>query len=395
MALQQFLEYLHNCITTNTFIKISFGNYIGADTQLKQIFVKPIAIKSVLHYQFTYRYKTNDVAKNYTPDEAFSLITKNADVEFGITTLFSNAAEIILETLKNNKKRIRIIEKTARIESSLFQNDKIKNRNITDTNATYLHLLGITDIQGNVLKASQDKYKQINHYIEILSSLFQKMDIASSLQIVDMGCGKGYLTFALYDYLKNNLQKNVEIIGVENRADLVAKCNSYAHQSNFTNLYFVENNIAQYDASKANVLIALHACDTATDDAIAKGIQAKSNLIVVAPCCHKQIRKEIEINKAKNSFEYITKHGIMLERTAEMITDSMRALILEYHGYKTKVFEFITNIHTPKNIMIVAEKGTINNENQIKILSQLNAAKVEFGITHHYLETLLFGSRLI
>ncbi len=389
MHFKQFIERVNNSITDASFIKLSFGNYIGADSFLKQIFVKPCLIKKQVHYQFTYRNKTNDVAKNYLAIEALTLIAQYAETEFGIMTLFTKTEEVIYEKLKNGKSRIRIKANIITADYATLAHDSIKHRNIANTSALYLHLLGITDKQGKVLHTSQDKYKQINHYIEILSSHISKLAETKPLHIADMGCGKGYLTFALYDYIKNNLQKNVFITGVENRPDLVAQCNTYSQQSAFTQLQFVENNIAQYDAGLVNVLIALHACDTATDDAIAKGILSQADLIVVAPCCHKQIRRAIEKSNTKNNFSYITKHGIMLERTAEMITDSMRALILEYHGYKTKVFEFITDVHTPKNIMIIAEKGTIDKSKQPAILDTLSKAKAEFGIDQHYLEQVI------
>ena len=187
------------------------------------------------------------------------------------------------------------------------------------------------------------------------------------LNVVDMGSGKGYLTFALYDYLTNVLNVKTKITGVEFRKDMVTFCNSNSKKSNFRNLY-------------------LHACDTATDDAIAKGIKANAYLIVVAPCCHKQIRKQITLNKKQNDVSFITQHGIFLERQAEMVTDAIRALVLEYFGYKTKVFDFITDAHTPKNIMIVGEK--ISNHKNEDALLKIKNAKEFFGIKEHYLEKL-------
>ena len=208
------------------------------------------------------------------------------------------------------------------------------------------------------------------------------------LNVVDMGSGKGYLTFALYDYLTNVLNVKTKITGVEFRKDLVILCNSISKKSSFTNLFFEEGTIENYTTTTTiDVLIALHACDTATDDAIAKGIKANANLIVVAPCCHKQIRKQITLNKKQNDVSFITQYGIFLERQAEMVTDAIRALVLEYFGYKTKVFEFITDAHTPKNIMIVGEK--ISNHKNEDALLKIKNAKEFFGIKEHYLEKLV------
>jgi hypothetical protein len=137
------------------------------------------------------------------------------------------------------------------------------------------------------------------------------------------------------------------------------------------------------------VLIALHACDTATDDAIYKGITANADLIVVAPCCHKQIRKEIEKYKVKNELDFLLKHGIFLERQAEMVTDGLRSLLLEYYGYTTKVFEFVSEANTPKNVMIVAEKKAKTQAQQEEILKKIKETKAYFGIEFHYLEKLM------
>ena len=205
--------------------------------------------------------------------------------------------------------------------------------------------------------------------------------------MADMGSGIGFLTFALYDYLLNHQQK-AEVVGIEFRKDLVDLCNNIAKKANFDQLHFVEGTIDSYESEKINLLIALHACDTATDDAIYKGIKANAELIVVAPCCHKQIRREMEKGKAKNEVNFITKHGIFLERQAEMVTDGMRALILEYFGYKTKVFEFVSGVHTPKNVLVVGVKGKKlpTSQKQAEILKEIKATKAYFGIGYHYLE---------
>src|SRR5690606_31096186 len=139
-----------------------------------------------------------------------------------------------------------------------------------------------------------DKYKQINHYIEILSPQLNHLDKQNSFHVADMGSGKGYLTFALYDYLKNTLHTPAKVTGVEYRADMVALCNTIADQNNFEDLSFVEGSIQNYSPENLDMIIALHACDTATDDAIFKGLEHDAKLIVVAPCCHKQIRRSMD-----------------------------------------------------------------------------------------------------
>lgn len=239
-----------------------------------------------------------------------------------------------------------------------------------------------------MFKNAQDKYRQINKYVEILGGLLQGIAPDRLKKIVDMGAGKGYLTFALCDYL-NGMGQHPEIIGVEYRADLVALCNRIASDASFANLHFVQGAIADFDCAGANILIALHACDTATDDAIHKGITAGAALIVVAPCCHKQIRREMERAKVHNDLDFLMRHGIFLERQAEMVTDGLRALLLEYHGYSTKVFEFVSDAHTPKNVMIVGTRNLKAVSPNPAALDKLKAAKAYFGIEHFHLETML------
>ena len=188
--------------------------------------------------------------------------------------------------------------------------------------------------------------------------------------------------------LHNTLGLKTQVQGVEYRQDMVDLCNQFAQNASFEGLNFTQGTILDYEQKDINMLIALHACDTATDDAIFKGLQSDAELIVVAPCCHKQIRREIEKNKAQNELKFLTKYGIFLERQAEMVTDGIRALILEYFGYKTKVFEFISDAHTPKNVLVVGIKSGINPKRQDEILQEIAQTKAYFGIDYHHLEKL-------
>ncbi len=387
MAIHKFVSALQLSMQNGEIIKLSLGNYIGSENTLKQIHIKPVMVRKQLQYQFVYRHKTQDITKNLEETEAIQTIKQELATNFGIGTLTTSTQEIIFEILANKKSRLRIknidVPKVKNLE-----HNKIKQRVFIPSTNKYFQALGICNTDGMVLKNKQDKHKQIHHYLEVLHHAIINLK-QEEIHIADMGSGKGYLTFALYDFLNNNLHKNAHIIGVENRENLVNTCNKIAKENSFGKLTFQQNDIANYKPTRLDVLIALHACDTATDDAIATGVQAGAQMIVVAPCCHKQIRKELERQHKNNAWNYITRHGILLERTAEMLTDSLRALILEYHGYKTKVFEFITDAHTPKNIMLIAEKTNIDTTKKQQIQSSIIKAKTDFGINKHYLETLL------
>jgi SAM-dependent methyltransferase len=387
--IEQFTSALNLSLSSKNFVKVSLGNYKGNEEALKQILVRPVLIKRESKLAFTFRYKTRDVVKNLNLNEGINLISEYLTTGFKIGTLFTTERDLILEELNNGKIVLRETKPSTK-EVPTENHDKEKSRLIKPESKPYLTELKITDIDGKVFKNAQDKFRQINHYVETLSSLIKELPEGTIKKVADMGSGKGYLTFALYDYLHSVLKLNSEVVGVEYRQDMVDLCNSVAKKSAFDQLNFVQGTIEDYNAEDVNLLIALHACDTATDDAIYKGIKANAELIVVAPCCHKQIRREIEQNKVKNDVSFLTKYGIFLERQAEMVTDGIRALILEYFGYKTKVFEFISDAHTPKNVLVVGikskDKGAKNKE---EILEKIKASKAYFGIGYHHLERLL------
>jgi len=385
--IDEFTLSMQTSLDNNTFVKISLGNYKGKEEKLKNIYIKRILIKKEEKLSYTYRYKTRDIVKNYSVPEGIGKVHDYLKQEFYVATLYTTAFDLSFENLFDKKY---ILRKNAPTISSVpsADHDRNKNRLISSLKKPYLTELKITDENGKVLANAQDKYKQINHYIEILSSLIKELPARETIKVVDMGSGKGYLTFALYDYLSNVLKISTQVTGVEFRQELVDLCNKIAADSGFGNLSFEQGTIEKCDSSGTNILIALHACDTATDDAIYKGITSQADLIVVAPCCHKQIRRQLEAARTSNELDFLTKYGIFLERQAEMVTDGIRALILEYFGYKTKVFEFISDAHTPKNVMIVGirdEKSALKEE---LVLQKIKEAKAYFGIEYHHLEKM-------
>jgi SAM-dependent methyltransferase len=387
-TLNQLQELLVLVVNTNQLIKVTLGNYQGNDKLLKNIYVRKVKIKRVDQLSFTYRYQTRDVIKNLDIDAGIQLIKNLASYDFRVCNVFCADREIFVE--HNNKGVIVLREKKKDIAVKVsLSHDKAKQRLIKPVvERSYLNALQITDEEGKVFKSAQDKYRQLNHYIDILAPLIKELSGDKPKNVVDMGSGKGYLTFALYDYLKNIQGLNAAVKGVEFREDLVQLCNKVALECKFENLSFAQGTIQDFDSSDFNIIIALHACDTATDDAIYKGIKADADLIVVAPCCHKQIRKELEKSKGPEELSFLIKNGVFMERQAEMVTDGLRALILQYAGYKTKVMEFVSDVHTPKNVMIVATKAP-HGPRQDKALKEIQEAMRFFSIGHHYLADLM------
>lgn len=387
--LDQILLNIQQSFNKHSLIAIHLSHYKGTEPGLKRIHIRKTLVKNEYVLSFTYQYATKDIVKNFTLAESIQMIEGLVKVEgFRLIRLLTLDFDIQLSFMKGGRWDL---EKTNPSQNTLpnMQHDKPKKRIIEANHQMYLKQLNITDQQGHVYKSAQDKYKQINHYIEILSTLLKELPNHEVLKVIDMGCGKGYLTFALYDYLNHILKKPAQVIGVELRKDLVDLCNQIAHDSSYTGLHFEQGAIGVFSMPEMNVLIALHACDTATDDAIAQGLKAYADLIVVAPCCHKQIRREIKKSNVINDLDFLMKHGIFMERQSEMVTDGIRALILEYFGYTTKVIEFISDAHTHKNVMIVGVKNLKKETNQATIKQKIMDIKSYFGIGYHHLENIL------
>ncbi len=385
--IEKFIEKFSESLSKDTFVKLILSNYKGEDTHLQKIMVRLIETKKGLRLFFLYRYDTRDTAKNYDFKEGVALVRQLLGKDFFNGHLFTTENDFQLDIGKKGKARLNIGKPTFKTKPSLSHNREKKS--LISPNAFYLKALGITTDKGEIRDKQQDKWKQINKFVEILANVYEQIKgelDKNKLRIIDMGSGKGYLTFASYDYFKNVLGIDVTVTGVDAKAGLVELCNSVAKSCEFDGLEFVHGFIGDYEFDKVDILIALHACNTATDDAIFKAIRSGARAIVVAPCCHQEIRPQI---KPPEMFKNILKHGVMLERTAETITDGLRALLLEKNGYAAKVFEFISVEHTPKNNMIVAIKRQVKNESVKEIDEQIQAIKSFYGIENQRLEKLL------
>lgn len=384
--IEELLSATKSAFMSGALVRLKLGGYHGSEPDLKSVEVKKITVKDGDKFSFTYRYKTRDIIKNFIQPEALALLRSGLKDEFRSAQLATTEFDMGFER-NGAKMRLKRTEVSGR-EAPSTDHNRAKNRPLTATDKPWLKALGIAGKDGVVRNDAQDKFRQINKMVEIFAPLIQAIKTERPL-IVDMGAGKGYLDFALYDYLANVANRPAGIVGVEMREQLVSDGNATAQQSGFDGLSFQAGTIMDFDASGADAVIALHACDTATDDAIFKGINAGAALIAVAPCCHKQIRRQMEAGQPDGRLEVMLRHGIFLERQAEMVTDTLRALLLELNGYKTKVFEFVSDAHTPKNNLIVAEKDGRLGRDRDAVLKQIAEIKTMFGIEQHYLEGLL------
>ncbi len=377
-----FFDLLDRSLSSGAFRKATLSRPgKTAPHGLRNIFLRPVELRGADAVSWTYRYDTRDEAKNLTPAETVARLRELCGSQFRNTDLFTADSEATLTHNRRGEPAV-FIRKSAPTPAADTQHDRTRQRMMAST-SKWLHELGLTSPHGEVLPSAQGKWRQINKFLEIISALVRSAGLPPDAHIADMGCGKGYLTFALYEFLTAELNMQPQVTGVELRPALVELCNGVAQRSGFTGLTFAAGSIAGWQPERLDMLIALHACDTATDEAIAAGVRAGASVIVVAPCCHKQVRQSM---RARNELSPLLQHGILEERQAEILTDGIRALLLESRGYRTSVFEFISTEHTAKNLMITAVKS---GQPSAKALEQVAAIKESFGIREHRLEGML------
>lgn len=401
--IENFLSDCQQAFAAHSLQRLVLSKYKGTDAELTRITIRPVQIKEQKLLSFLYEYRTNHVTKNLAIEAAIVQVQQWLGSDFHNAHMITDDWETQLSFSKNgkvliNKNRNKNSAKTgdAAVDATkAAQPELAHNRNklrYVEQNRPYLRELGITDANGQIIPAMSRKWKQINKFIEVLSAAIHHTDLdkRSELHIADFGSGKAYLTFAVHDYLTANLGVTTQVTGVELRQGLVDLCNQTAQKLSLTGIKFEQGDVQHFSAQGINIMIALHACDTATDYALNMGIRSGAEIIMCSPCCHKQIRPQL---KSPALLAPVLQHGIHLGQEAEMITDGLRALLLEAHGYDTQVFEFISLEHTSKNKMILAQKRTSLSHkgprDNTEVLQQIAAIKAFYGIEEHCLETLL------
>ena len=357
----RFLALLRPAIHDGTLVKLTLGKHRGAYATLHNLFVRPVTLKAGPHLSFTWRHATRDITKNHPPAEALAMIEPLIGGDFLDAHLFTPVQTAQLESRADGSPRLSVKMAANAPAPAVEHHDRAKDH-LVPADAPWLRALGVTNDRGQPREGMAAKFRQIQKFTELLAHLLSESDLlpfdpvnpvqnSGALKISDMGCGKGYLTFALAAHLG----PRAEVTGIEFRPELVELCNRHARDHGLANLRFAAGDIASTPLEQTDVLVALHACDTATDDALAKGLAAGARLLVVSPCCQKELRPQLT---APAVLADALRHGIFQERQAEFVTDSLRAMLLEWAGYKTKVFEFISTEHTAKNLMLAAIKTT-------------------------------------
>lgn len=382
---ERLLALLTASLADGSFVKLMLGRYRGTQTGLVGVSVRRLALRGEDSLSFVHRHATRDVTTNLPVAQGEAAVRAALRDGFEHAHLLTTRQDIQLSVSKKGKQLLRC-GKVAHAPAAAPGHDRQKHRHVALTRP-FLTALGVTDAQRQLIPSMSRKWKQIDKFVEIFDHALAAAGLPADrpVRVVDFGCGKAYLTFAVHDHLQATLGRAAHVSGVELRADLVDFCNRAAHGLDLDGLAFVQGDVRTQAPQATDVMIALHACDTATDHAIHHGIRAGARVIMCSPCCHKQLRPQI---LSPGPLRPVLQHGIHLGQEAEMVTDSLRALLLEAQGYETKVFEFVSLEHTSKNKMILAVKrdGAPPREERLR---QIGEIKAFYGIREQCLETLL------
>lgn len=391
-ARSRFLELLRAALARGEFRRLVLTkpapDGAGADAP-QRVAVRELVLRGAPALSIVASHRTRDVTTNLSIDDGVRAIDAWLGPAFGHAHLFTAGEELQLRVSRKGRWGLARARVAAPAEPESVEpepHDRAKRR-LVDIGRPWLVDLGVTDAQGRLIPSMARKWKQINKFVEVFDHALATSPLrdAARIRVVDFGSGKGYLTFAIHDHLRLALGREAEVTGVELRADLVDLCNRAAVRSAMEGLRFVQGDVRTQAPAAIDVMIALHACDTATDHALHVGVRAGAAIVMSAPCCHKQLRPQMH---APALLKPMLQHGIHLGQQAEMVTDSLRALLLEGEGYATQVFEFVALEHTSKNKMILATRRD-GAPDRAAIGAQIGEIKAFYGVREQCLETLL------
>ena len=330
-------------------------------SSVSKLQVRPVPVKGEVRYQVTRIQGTKAIHENYEKEELISYLTEQMKENFRQLQLEGRYVQGRVLVSKKGKADIKARETKARAREDftpmLSHNRKKKYLLQEGIPVPWLVDLGVMTPEGKVRNSRYDKFKQLNRYLEFIQDILPKLPKDREIRIIDFGCGKSYLTFAMYYYLKELNHYDIQVTGLDLKADVIGKCQSLADKYGYDRLDFQQGDIASYEgADQVDMVVTLHACDTATDFALAKAVKWGARVILSVPCCQHELNRQVQNQDLAPVLEY----GILKERFAALLTDGLRAQMLKSAGYDTQILEFISMEHTPKNLLIRAVK----NENK-------------------------------
>lgn len=347
--MENITQTLCSCFDNGKLIKIIFAGKRKKSIEYNKITLRPVTIKGEYMYQAEYHYDKKVTHQNIPYYEGVDFACDIIENDFKQVNILTENEDIQILSAKTDKPKI--TRQPARRKAGDLSHDKKKQYIIEDgVPCDFLIQLGVMSPEGNVFKKHYSKFRQINRYLEIADDSFDALPKEGRLRIIDFGCGKSYLTFALYYYLKLVRGRDVEIIGLDLKEDVIKFCNETAKKLMYDELTFLTGDIADFQSTGADMVVTLHACDTATDFALINAVKWHSKVILSVPCCQHELFSQIksDIN------EPMLKHGIIKDKFTELLTNSLRGLKLEAAGYNVNMIEFTSLEHTSKNVMIKA-----------------------------------------
>lgn len=327
-----------------------------------KIKIRPVLIKGKLYFQETLYRGAQVFHENFKAEEEKVRIMNYLQELFrqGELKALTREAVVLVSkkgkiTVKSRIKTAAKVERTDDSKSSALSHNRSKQYILKDGQPVdFLVELGVQTPEGKVTKAKYDKFRQINRFLEFIEDVLDELPLNRLVRIIDFGCGKSYLTFAMYYYLHQMKNRDIEITGLDLKADVIERCNQLAHKLGYAKLCFEKGDISTYEGARnVDMVVSLHACDTATDYALEKAVKWGARVIMAVPCCQHEINRQI----SNDILQPILRYGVIKERLSALVTDALRANLLEGQGYETQIIEFIDMEHTPKNLLIRAVKG--------------------------------------
>ncbi len=426
--IQRFIARLQHSLADGSFVKLGLGRPHGGDPTLLKLLARRVVIKGQDQLSLVWRHRTKDITKNLPPGAAVALVqgllADTTEAGFHHAHLQTTGHDIQLARGRKGQWGLRIGKLAAAgtpapgagatatgddaaddtvdpgSDDSAADSDgpgrylghDRARRHPLSLGLPFLAALGITDAQQRLVPSMARKWRQINKFVEVLGhaidqSPLAQRDTAQPVRVLDFGAGKGYLTFAVHQHLRAS-GRVPDVTGVELRGELTSLCNATVAQLGLQGLRFDAGDVRSHPAASTDIMIALHACDTATDVAMHRGITAGAAIILCSPCCHQELRPQI---KSPPVLAPLLRHGIHMATQAEMLTDALRALLLQTAGYDTRVFEFISPEQTSKNRMVLAVRRSqpLPPAQLQAVRDELAALQAFFGVQQQTLQTLL------
>ena len=399
---QQFIDRMRRCLADGSFVQLSLARPHGTDPTLQKLLARRVVLRGEDHLSLAWRHQTRDITKNLPLADAVTLLTTLVDGSFHHAHLVTRQHDIQLAWGKRGPWGLRVGKLAAaaapppQVEAQAHAHDQARQHALA-LDLPFLAELGVSDAQGRLVPAMARKWRQINKFVEVLGHALAQSTLATRdplqpVRVLDFGAGKGYLTFAVQHHLRS-IGRVPDVTGVEMRDDLTGLCNAAVARLGLQGLHFATGDVRSFtDPAASNgtgldLMIALHACDIATDVAMHRGVADGAAVILCSPCCHRQLRPQM---RSPAVLQPMLRHGIHMTEQAEMLTDTLRAMLLQSRGYDTQVFEFISPEHTGKNKMVLAVRRAhpLPAAQQAALRAQVAELKAFYGVREHCLESL-------